>query len=756
MRSQAMHLALVNLQLSTLLLLIGLVPFLCSCKPPQSQQRDFNANFNITIKDPLVKELARVTRRFRVTAEGDLNPGNYSINNIPITVQPGTKFAFEFALPVEPGGIVSTGNATGHLSTSLPLQVFGISTPQLVALKDGKATAEVNLLRAFGNFFCNLLQDQFLTNRSDDIKKMFKNVTVSSATLEFNPDSTLHMDSHQFHLAAGSKIELLALNVTGELDYTGRCVVDLHFAPNSIYQGKKVDTKFQGGAAHILFNAERKQGTITMKAAPNQNISLADCTFVFGKGKDSTMKCAQSNILLKSLNWSKKEDAIRSQMHMSAKGRLETAHLDYNGKKFGLDATFKKPLPVNLEIDKGDDGDVIQFTTDKGVVADIADLDIMRKSTNICMILNNVHLGPITMTKSGQFDFALEKGTSGVTSFDWKSGGRSFNIKTSGPAELSVTPGMALVLSTTDGATSGKLPLNIKLGSATLKSKDGFMDLRNVRGNLTVDIESEVELDSNLDFSVAQSSFLGEHSVNVVARGLSLVTKDGQTTATLDNCTVAIPEKEIEEVIDEQTPNKKTFDVNQKVYNRQKWRFRNLVVTQVVVTNPSISDIKASTGNQFAFRTKGDLQVKGTVEKAGLAAVVFKHVKFENRPWSAKAIAKGTGTVTYKVLPSKSLAETKIHYDLAMKMPLPDDVDLDWSGVSEGIVRKTEETIITAVLKHIKPFKGSRTMPLNYSGDINLFGKSHQPILKSISISDLATAPAQDGVKVTFSAQAKL
>jgi hypothetical protein len=739
-----------------LIVIFGLTPFLHACKPPQSEERNFNANFKITIKDPLVQELARVTQRLHVTAAGDLNPGNYRINNIPINVQPGTKFAFEFALPVEPGGVVSTGNATGRLTTTIPLQVFGIATPKLVALKDGKATAEVNLLRAFGNFFCNLLQDQFLTSRTDDIKKMFKNVTVSSAVLAFIPDSTLHFDKHQFHLAGGSKIELVGLNVSGDLDYTGKCIVDLHFASNSAYQGKKVDTKFQGGTAHIVFDAERKQGLLTMKAAPNQSISLNDCVFVFGKGKDSTMKCSQSDILLKAMNWSKKEDSVRSEMHMTADSRLEKAHLDYNGKKFGLDATFKRMLPVTLNIDKGEDGDSVEFSTDKGVMADIAQLDIMRKTTNISMLLNNVHLGPITMTKSGQFDLALEKGTSGVTSFDWKSGKKSFNIKTAGPAELSVTPGMSLVLSTADGATSGKLPLNIRLGSATLKSQNGFMDLRNVKGNLTIDIDTEVAFDSNLDFSIAQSSFLGDHSVNVQARGLSLVTKNGETTASLDHCTVAIPEKEISEVIDEQTPDEKTFDVNIKVYNQQKWRFRNLVVTKVIIKDPSISDIQASKEDQFGFATTGDLTVEGTVEKAGLAAVVFKHVKFENRPWSAKAKAKGTGTVTYKVLPNKCLADTKVHYNLAMKMPLPDDVDLDWSGVSEGIVRKTEETIITAILKRIKPFKGGRIMPLNYSGDINMFGKSQQPILKSISISGITSEPAQDGIKVRFSAQAKL
>ena len=703
-----------------------------------------------------MRELASVTDRFHVEASGDLNAGNYMINNIPVTVSPGTKFAFEFILPVEPGGIVSTGHATGKLTTNLPLHIFGISTPQLVALKDGKASAEVDILHAFGNFFCNLLQDQTLTNKTDDVRRMFQNVLISEAELEFKPGSTLHVDKHAFHLDKDSSIDLTNLQVQNNLDYTGKCVVHVHFANNSIYRGKKVDTSFQGGQAHVIFDAKRAAGVLSLKARPNQPVVMKDCVYSFGSDKNSTMKCGTSAITITELSWSKPEEKPRSSMHLVATSLLEKAHLDYNGKKFGLDATFNKPVPINLTIDKADEGDMVQFTTNKGVVAEIADLDIDRKTTKIAMILSNVHLGPISLTKAGQFDFSLEKGTSGVKSFDWQNGKKSFNIKTSGASELSVSPGMSLVLSTAAGATSGTLPLNIKLGSAMLKSQSGFLALRNVKGNITIDIESEVELNSNLDFSIAQSSFLGAYTANVNAKGLSLLTKNGQTTAELASCAVVIPQKEIQEVASKQTPEQKTFDVNQKVVDKQRWRFKNLVVTQVIITNPVIEAIKATTGNQFTFTTHGDLEVKGTVEKAGLMAVVLKHAKFVNRPWNAKASAKGTGTLTYKLLPNTSLADSKVHYDLVMAMPLPDDVDLDWSGVSQGIVRKTEETIITSILKHIKPFKGTRVMPLKYSGEISLFGDKKQEILKSITVEKIVTKAVDTGLQVNFVAHAKL
>ncbi len=729
---------------------------LSSCVKQETKPQNFNANFTVNLKDPFMRELAAATEKFHVEASGDLNPGSYSINNIPVNVAPGTKFAFEFALPVEPGGVVSTGHATGKLTTSLPLQVFGISTPQLVALQNGKASAEVNILRAFGNFFCNLLQDQLQTQRTDDVRRMFKSVLISGATLEFKPGSTLHMDKHSFQLDKNSTINLIDLQLNSNLDYTGRCVVDVKFAGNSIYQGKKVDTSFQSGAAKIYFDARRKDGVLTLVAKPNQKVLLNDCVFSFGRGKDSTMKCGASAITIKTLEWSKPEEKPRSTMHLLASSLLEKAHLDYNGKKFGLDAIFNKPVPVDLTIDRKDEGDMVEFTTNKGVVADSADLEIDRKTTKISMLLTNVHLGPIVLTKAGQFDFSLEKGTSGVKSFDWQNGKKSFSIKTAGLSELSVTPGMSLVLSTADGATSGSLPLNIKLGSAMLKSQTGYIDLKNVRGNITIDIQSEVELSSNLDFTIAQSSFLGSHTANVTARGLSLLTKNGVTTAELSNCAIVIPQKEIQDVASKQTPEQKTFDVNYKVVDKQRWRYKNLVVTKVIVTDPVIENIKSTKGDQFTFSTHGNLEVQGTVEKAGLVSVVLKHGKFENKPWTAKASAKGTGTLTYKVLPNTSLADSKVHYDLTMALPLPDDVDLDWREVSEGIVRKTEETIITSILKHIKPFKGTRVMPLSYSGEVALFGDKKQGILKTITVDKLVTKPVDSGIQVNFVAHAKL
>jgi hypothetical protein len=169
-----------------------------------------------------------------------------------------------------------------------------------------------------------------------------------------------------------------------------------------------------------------------------------------------------------------------------------------------------------------------------------------------------------------------------------------------------------------------------------------------------------------------------------------------------------------------------------------------------------IEEIKCSNSDQFTFNTNGELEVFGTVEKSGIKDMLLKKDKFEKKPWSATTKATGTGSLTYKVIPAQSLAASKVHYQLSMAMPMPDDVDLDWSKVSEGVLQKAEETIITSVLKHIKPFKGTRVMPLAYSGEVSLFSDSKQPILKILSVDHITTKAAAGGMQVNFVAHAKL
>ncbi|MFX9877823.1 hypothetical protein ABTP36_19260, partial [Acinetobacter baumannii] len=86
-------------------------------------------------------------------------------------------------------------------------------------------------------------------------------------------------------------------------------------------------------------------------------------------------------------------------------------------------------------------------------------------------------------------------------------------------------------------------------------------------------------------------------------------------------------------------------------------------------------------------------------------------------------------------------------------MPLPDDLKVDWSKVSNGVQLQAEETAFNTVLKNIRPFKGTRVMPVNYSGETSLFTGQSRETLKSISVDKVISKPTSNGgLQVNFGA----
>jgi len=90
-----------------------------------------------------------------------------------------------------------------------------------------------------------------------------------------------------------------------------------------------------------------------------------------------------------------------------------------------------------------------------------------------------------------------------------------------------------------------------------------------------------------------------------------------------------------------------------------------------------------------------------------------------------------------------------LKYDLSFNLPVPDDVDLDWSQVSKGIMEKAETSIITGMIKKLK------SVPLNYHGNLSLFA-GEKSKLGHLKVSNFKTVPAQDGIDLSFVADLSL
>ena len=83
-----------------------------------------------------------------------------------------------------------------------------------------------------------------------------------------------------------------------------------------------------------------------------------------------------------------------------------------------------------------------------------------------------------------------------------------------------------------------------------------------------------------------------------------------------------------------------------------------------------------------------------------------------------------------------------------MDLPIPEDVDLDWTKVCDGILQGTERAIIIKQMKKIN-------VPIRIKGKLNLFSAKDKQ-WRTVKISDLTVRPSQGGTLLNFTAQAIL
>ena len=119
---------------------------------------------------------------------------------------------------------------------------------------------------------------------------------------------------------------------------------------------------------------------------------------------------------------------------------------------------------------------------------------------------------------------------------------------------------------------------------------------------------------------------------------------------------------------------------------------------------------------------------------------------WDKKPWSASGHVTGGGTVKYELFPNRDFANSQLGYQLTMDLPIPEDVDLDWTKVCDGILQGTERAIIIKQMKKIN-------VPIRIKGKLNLFSAQDKQ-WRTVKISHLTVRPSQGGTLLNFTAQA--
>ena len=715
------------------------------------------AVISVKVTDPTMHRFMEIAHQVDISASGTLKTGSYVVKGKTVSIRKPTQFRLDMSMPIDDPNAITTAKASGTLWTSEDITFAGVPLPRTIMLKNGKATSDVDLLRLLGTYFINVLHNQIESESANnkEIRQIVESLTVKSAAMQLKPDSFLKLDEKQLHIGKDSKIELTDVTIDSDLNYKATCVATLNFANNCRWIGDKVDCLFNGGSARLKLAASRLSGNVQLSLdeaiasgkAAERTITLTDCTFKFGKEKQSSAHSATCLIKPTTLTWQKTEGDTDSTLHLSTPMNLTGTRVAIKTKSQETDAEFPDLIPANLSVDITPVGRETKFATTNPETASKATIHIHRPKTKILLTLSEATVDKISFDKHGDLDFNITQGSARLDQIDWSAGSKNFKLTTKGKATLSLPSGMNLSLNRERHETQMVLPVTVRLGEATFAGSAGTLQLSDVNGSLLIVLDPDIHITSEMQFNIDHSRLLGSEQAFLKAKGLDISSVNGQARAHIKNCTVTLSQEVLRNAIIQRLPKQKVFTLNKVVADR-KWRYRNATVNTVTMKNLQIDRMSMNDKNTFDFTCTADLQAEGTIDKGGLMATFKENAKTATHPWSASAVVVGKGTLDYSLIPNASLAMSELSYKLDADVAFDDDVKLDWSKVSGGLVELAEKGVIVSHLKKLD-------LPLDFDGRLKMF-KDHPDKLKVLKLTKFTVVPSGSSAEISFTADAVL
>lgn len=710
----------------------------CSFLGPAKKEQTIAANFDIPVKDPTIRRLTEVTSHCRIKAKGTFKAGTFSLNNVPVTVTEGTSFSLDLNIPVDNPEVISTEKSLGKLHTTKQMSVAGVPLPLELELEEGKIKGEFNLGKALGAFFFNLLQ---VGVPNGGISGMISSLTIDEIRLDMRPDSIMTFGKKQLHIGPHSSILLKDAVVKEDLTFKGASFFDLHFLPGCKWIGEKVDCEFNGGSLQVELDIEKfkeKMHLSFLKKADTEPIRLEECTFRFGKNKRSNSTSKVGEMGLKEFWWEKSRNIDHPLMHLYSSMDMTDTNLTLKTDIHQTTGHFPEKIPGVLNADIKENSRPTEFITTGLAKAKDGKIEINTKTANLAFLLSDVSVGKVAYGKKEKLDFTLSGGTAQLNEFRCKGKSTAFNLKCGKGSTIKLPAEMLLEKDDTQNKnepTEVRLPITLKVGNAVLNTKKGKINLEKLNGEFLITTGEQINISSDLRFALGKSSLLGGYDADIEADSLNVMFKDGDMHVDVKKCAVEVPQQALEVAIRKKIPDTFSLKLDKTVKESTSWRYRNAIVQTVEIEGFDITEMKSAGNDTLDFAAKARVLISGTVEKTG----IIKRNEWEVKPWKLTGEAEGKGTVEYRFGGSK---KNKLFYDLTMKVPFPDNAELDWSQVSSGLVKMAEKSVI---LDHLKKV----VIPLKKEGELDILGNSGN--LSNFEITNLELTDTAGGKQVSFS-----
>jgi len=728
--------------------------FLSACTKQKTTVQVGN-NFAWHVQDPILGRFTKACSRIDLKASGSFKNGSANFRGLQINTDDGTDFTIAINVPITKPDQIDFGTASGVLTMTKRIKLGGVPIPKKIMLEPGIASAQVDLVGGLGDFFLNIATARPSGDTdSGALGNIVKEIKIHSLTIDLAEGKAL--DLGKLHIVVGPKstVALTDLTLNQQLDYQGKADAVLTFKPGCEYIGKHASFKFNGGQARLHFRANKVGTLYSFTAEPNSSAAhLTDCRYLFGKYKQCEAKSQHGVLHIEKFICEDVKDRQYPNFMSTSSMLLDNSDLLIRNAKqtFALSSNFSKPIPAMLELD-GENGQLsTKWWTDKTNEADNVTIDMTPTSSTTELVLGKTIVGPVQLSKEGDLDFSFNKGISALQKLKWSNEKKSFEMTCRNDSTISIPPNMSMSVLKDQVNTVTHLPLDLDVDKAIVTSSKGMeTELNDLKGKVILTVDNGTKLIGNLTMVLASCDLLGCHKVDLQADGLSITSDKNGGQVGVNVCKLNVTNAAMSGIINEQIPTEESFDVNKPLLEKQKWRYRNAVLTHVDMKNLKVSQLVAKGSGLETFKVSGDVKIDGTIEKGGLMSIIKKQKRdWDVKPWSATGKVEGDGVLKYKAECKTPLTASKVDYELSIDLQPAKNVDLDWSQVDEGLLSKTEDAIITKFISSYDP----KAMVKNAT--FKVFKNSSKK-LDCISVSGVKTEPTKDGLCVSFSSHVRM
>lgn len=728
------------------------------------------ANVSIHITDPTFQRLAAVTSQIDVKATGTLREGRYSFRNVPLVVPADTSFTLTLSLPVQNATTIDVSSATGKLTTSRTISISSVPVPQDLEISSGKATLDVDFGRTLAAFLIDLFQKKE-SKLNTKIQDVIRTLQVDKAEFRLRPNSSVNLKSFKADIASNSTITFSSLQCDERFNYTGACSLRINLIALAVQSNDSepstsnvaIENKMQLTAADtklaIDFDVTRNEDVLALKwkEPGDKTKSLISLTDFQCGARNGAIFGAHCDLLINNCNLTKRIDEEPIDIKFDGLLRLSEAALISKSPQRRIKAALPGLTTLKVSVDRSQKLSSWQILSQEGVNARNLEWQIHRKNGTAFLELASANTSAFSLSSGKGLSVSLKQGKIVPTKLTWQSQGRSISARLQN-STMVLPNDVHFDISGIGDVQADKIKLSLKAPLVELRKDKQTLELHNLQGDVDLTAANDqIELKSSLSMMVSNSPKTKSNDIPLTIESVRLTATKNGINATLQNCKLTMPTSTLAQTIRSNLPTQKSITVSKPVLQNRKWRYRSMNLTNVTLTRPTLSKLEFEENNMVDVDGAADISASGTIERfqLGLRPADGGARGWKEHPWSAKGHVEGSGKVNYRIITGNSLADTKLAYDLDLKMKVPENLTVDWSQVAGDIPAKAEQALLAAVLKHANLFAADDGIPVKSSGTVPLF-KNSDSRLKKLKVANFKTAVTNDTLTVLFSAQTNL